>query len=93
MHARMCASEERQRACVYLSMNMSALGTLWSPRCTTLLPTHCPRRCWQRHRMAAIALATPGACCTRLSPCARDKKLLAPLPVGWQGSQTMPGPP
>ena len=24
---------------VYLSMNMRAFGTLWSPRCTTALPT------------------------------------------------------
>ncbi len=35
-----------RRTCVYLSMNMSALGTLWSPRCTTEDPTHEPMRAW-----------------------------------------------
>lgn len=30
--------------CVYLSMNMSALGTLLSPRCTTEEPTQEPMR-------------------------------------------------
>lgn len=47
-----------KRTCVYLSMNIRALGTLWSPRCTTLLPTQPPRRRWQRARIACIARPT-----------------------------------
>jgi len=30
--------------CVYLSIKCNAFGTLWSPRCTTLLPTQPPTR-------------------------------------------------
>ena len=37
--------------CVYLSINMSAFGTLWSPKCTTEEPTHEPNRFWHRERM------------------------------------------
>lgn len=40
------AHARSRRTCVYLSMNMSALGTLWSPRCTTEDPTHEPMRAW-----------------------------------------------
>ena len=44
--------------CVYLSMNISALGTLWSPRCTTEEPTQEPSRRWQRARIVCIARPT-----------------------------------
>lgn len=37
------------RAWVYLSMKSSALGTLWSPRWMTALPTHCPSCCTRPH--------------------------------------------
>mmetsp|Transcript_12396 Transcript_12396/g.46258 ORF Transcript_12396/g.46258 Transcript_12396/m.46258 type:complete len:236 (+) Transcript_12396:270-977(+) len=55
--------------CVYLSINISAFGTLWSPRCTTLLPTHPPKLFWHLCSTACMALPTLGADCTRLSPC------------------------
>ena len=32
--------------CVYLSMNISLLGTRWSPMWTLLLPIHCPTSCY-----------------------------------------------
>lgn len=38
--------------CVYLSMNMSALGTLWSPRWITLLPTQFLTDRWAWYRIS-----------------------------------------
>ena len=41
---------------VYLSMNMSALGTLWSPRWTTEDPTQLPMRLWHMEIIPHMAL-------------------------------------
>ena len=54
---------------VYLSMNMRALGTLWSPRWTTEEPTQLPRRCWHLCSTLCMARDTLGACCTLFRPC------------------------
>ena len=45
----------------YLSMNVRALGTLWSPRCTTEEPTHEPRLACVAWRSWAMARPTRGA--------------------------------
>jgi hypothetical protein len=48
---------------VYLSINIRALGTLVSPRCTTELPTQLPTLLWHRRKISFIALPTKGAAC------------------------------
>ncbi|XRB10244.1 UPF0652 protein [Pseudoscourfieldia marina] len=75
-HARSTSSTTRisglkmRGTCVYLSMNISAFGTLWSPRCTAELSTQPPpRRCMHRFRMPCIADDNFGAACTRFNPC------------------------
>lgn len=47
---------------------MSALGTLWSPRCTTLDPTQCPSCPLALVMMRCISRYTRGASCIRCRP-------------------------
>jgi hypothetical protein len=49
-------------------MNMSALGTLWSPMWITDEPTQPPRLFCARLRMACIMCDVLGAPCTRFKP-------------------------
>ena len=53
---------------LYLSMNMSAFGTLESPRCMREEPTHEPHLAWVVCSSWCIARVVRGACCTRCSP-------------------------
>ena len=49
-------------------MNMSALGTLWSPMWITDEPTQPPRLFWVRLRIACIMRDVLCAACTRFRP-------------------------
>ena len=54
---------------VYLSMNVSAFGTLWSPRWTTDDPIHEPSELWAFLKISLIARPIRGADCIRFNPC------------------------
>ena len=66
LHRRVADAGGGRHACVYLSMNSSALGTLWSPRWMTALPTHCPS-CCARTPAPASAQLVPDICACRES--------------------------
>lgn len=64
----MCGSMRPSLTWLYLSMNMSAFGTLESPRWMSEEPTHEPHLDWVVCSSWCIARVVRGACCTRCSP-------------------------
>lgn len=63
-----CNEDER------LPINISALGTLWSPMWIADEPTHDPTLCCARWRMVCIVRSVFGAAWTRFRPCPVSRK-------------------